>query len=222
MLQKISAVGMAAAGVLALAGVASATTVNVGFARVEPHNSSQNPAAQFNCAVSDVVGHSNQVTFTFTNNVGITSSISEIYYDDRNPLQLLTLNEPLIQQGCSFAGGSANPGNLPGGNNLSPPFQAIMGFSADAVGNPSVGIDTPTDFLTMNFTLQSGASFATVVSALNSGSLRVGVHVRNIGTNGQSDSFVNSNVSTVPLPIAAWTGGAALLGLAGLRRRRDR
>jgi hypothetical protein len=168
--------------------------------------------------VSDVVGHADQVTFTFTNIVGIASSISEIYYDDRNPLQLLTINS-LTQQGCTFTGGGANPGNLPGGNNVTPAFNANSSFSADAQGNPSLGIDTASDYLTMKFDLQAGATFATVVTALNSGTLRVGIHVRGIGTQASSDAFVNTAVDTVPVPMAGLTGGAMLLGLAGVRRR---
>jgi hypothetical protein len=39
--------------------------------------------------------------------VGIASSISEIYYDDRAPLQLLTLQAPLTQVGCNLKMGCA-------------------------------------------------------------------------------------------------------------------
>jgi hypothetical protein len=154
--------------------------------------------------------------------VGIASSISEIYYDDRAPLQLLTLQAPLTQVGCNFTPGGANPGNLPGGNVLSPAFNAIQSFSADAQGNPSEGIDTAADSLTMTFTLQGGASFATVANAITNGTLRIGLHVRAIGTQGGSDSFVNGNF--VPVPPAAMAGGAlmaGLLGIGAIRRRRS-
>lgn len=216
--------GVAGLAALAMTGAASASTVNISFVRVEPHNALQNPANQFNCAVSDVVGQPTQVTFTFTNTVSPNyCSISEVYYDDRNPLQLLTLHTPLTQQGCSFTGGGANPGNLPGGSNLSPPFQSVMQFSADAVGNPALGIDAATDYLTMKFDLQPGATFQTVVNALNSGSLRLGLHVRSIG-NGASDAFVSGggggNTSVAPVPAAASMGLAGLAGVAVIRRRR--
>ena len=85
-------------GIAALAGSAASAlgaTVNFGFTRITA-NASQNVASQFNVAVSDVAGQPTQVKFKFTNAVGIASSISEIYYDDRNPLQLLTLNATLV------------------------------------------------------------------------------------------------------------------------------
>jgi hypothetical protein len=212
-----------AVGIVALAGSAVSAlgaTVNFGFTRITA-NAAQNVASQFNVAVSDVSGQPDQVTFKFTNAVGIASSISEIYYDDRSPLQLLTLNATLVQVGCSFSGGGANPGNLPGGASLTPAFNAIQSFSADAVGNPSVGIDTASDSLTMRFTLQPGASFASVINAMNVGTLRIGLHVRSIGTQGESDGFVNSgNPPVIPLPAAAWMGLAGLAGIAIVRRRR--
>lgn len=208
------------AATLAVASAAQASSIDIFFGRIT-NNNVQNPGSQFKAVLSDVSGQPNKVTFTFTNNVGIASSISEIYYDDRAPLQLLTLQTPLTQVGCNFTPGGANPGNLPGGNVLSPAFNAVQAFSADAQGNPSEGIDTAADSLTMTFTLQGGASFATVVNAISNGTLRIGLHVRAIGTQGGSDSFVNGNF--VPVPPAAMAGGAlmaGLLGIGAIRRRR--
>jgi hypothetical protein len=198
------------------AGAARASVVNLAFTRIT-NNASQNVASQFNCAMSDF--SATQVDFKFTNAVGIASSISEIYFDDGPFLQ----SAPgLTQFGCSFTGGGANPGNLPGGENLTPAFEATEVFSADAQGNPSLGIDTSADYLVMRFTLVSGQTFNDVLAALNSGALRIGLHVRAIG-NGDSDSFVNSAL-VVPLPPAATTGLASLIGIGALRvvRRRGR
>lgn len=69
----------AAVAVSSLAVSASATTTTYGFSRVSPFNASQNPAAQFGVTITDP--SSTQVAFRFTNNVGIASSISEIYFD---------------------------------------------------------------------------------------------------------------------------------------------
>jgi len=200
----------------ALASIASASPVSVSFTRVDPHNSSQNPANQFAC-VMDVVtpGPGGQVSFTFTNAVGIASSISEIYFQDGPLLGAATLN----QVGTNFTAGPANPGNLPGGNNLTPPFVATELFSADAQGNPSEGIDTATDSLRMTFNLLNNKSFDDCVTAFQTGDLRIGLHVRAIGTDGQSDSFVNSQLTAVPLPMTS-TLGMSGLSLVMLRRRR--
>lgn len=87
-------------------------------------------------------------------------------------------------------------------------------YSADATGNPSNGIDQASDALVMTFTLAQGQTYNSIISAINSGAMRIGIHVRAIGTGGQSDAFVN----IVPTPAAA-----SVLGLAGVvatRRRR--
>jgi hypothetical protein len=197
---------------------ADASVVNLGFSRITS-NAGQNVAAQFNCAVSDF--SATQVDFRFTNAVGIASSISEIYYDDGPFLQLAPT---LVQFGTAFTSGGANPGNLPGGQNLNPPFNATQIFSADAQGNPSVGIDTNTDYLIMRFTLVNGMTFNDVLAALDNGALRIGLHVRSIGQGSQSDSFVNNPPAVVPLPPAATTGLASLIGIGAVRviRRRGR
>ncbi|XVJ57973.1 MAG: PEP-CTERM sorting domain-containing protein [Tepidisphaera sp.] len=65
--------------------------------------------------------------------------------------------------------------------------------------------------LVLTFNLINGGTYASVLSAMNNGSLRVGMHVIAFA-NGESESFIT------PTP-----GSMALLGLAGLcvgRRRR--
>jgi hypothetical protein len=165
----------------------------------------------------DVVtaGPGGQVSFTFTNAVGIASSISEIYFQDGPLLGAATLN----QVGTNFAAGGANPGNLPGGNNLTPAFNATELFSADAQGNPSNGIDAASDSLRMTFHLLNNKSFDDCVTAFQTGDLRIGLHVRAIGTGGASDSFVNNQITAVPLPMTS-TLGMAGLSMVMLRRRR--
>jgi MYXO-CTERM domain-containing protein len=208
---------LAAVLALSLAGAGIAAPVNVSFFRVEPHNSSQNPAAQFSVSVDEVIpGPGGRVSFTFRNNVGIASSISEVYFDDGTLLGISSIT----QGGASFVGGSANPGDLPGGQNLTPPFHVTQGFLADAQGNPSVGIDTASDFLTINFNLINNKTFADTIWALQTGGLRIGMHVRAIGTGGQSDAFVNNAVTqSVPLPTVGAMGVAGLMGLGAVRRR---
>jgi hypothetical protein len=84
----------------------------------------------------------------------------------------------------------ANPVNLPGGNNLSPPFVATDTFSVDAQGNPSLGIN-PGDTLLLTIGLLPGLDYADTIAALNAGllgqdTLRIGLHVRSIGTEGRA------------------------------------
>ncbi|MDX2148266.1 MAG: hypothetical protein SFZ23_12160 [Planctomycetota bacterium] len=215
------AVTMALAGVGCVASVALAGPVTVSFGRVTS-NADENVASQFSAVVSEVAGQPNRVDFRFSNTAVIESSISEVYFDSRNTSPLSSLLG-LTQQGARFVGGGANPGNLPGGNGLTTPFQAVGSFSADAQGNPSRGLDVATDFLTMTFRLSDGGTFDSLVAALRNGDLRLGLHVRAIGDDGKSDSFVSTPppppITVIPLPSAAASAFVGLLALGGIRRR---
>ena len=113
-----------------------------------------------------------------------------------------------------FANG-ANPSNLPGGETVTPPFEATQIFSADAQGNPSKGVDSSIDIVGLAFELLAGKDIDDVIAALDSGELRIGLHVRAIGPD--SDSFVNG--SQIPEPTTAALAVAATLCLAVRRRR---
>lgn len=199
-----------------LAGTAAAAPVDIFFTRINPANASQNIASQLKAVLSDE--GAGQVSFLYTNNVGIASSISEIYYDTGN---LFTGAASLVQVGTNFTAGGANPTNLPGGNNVNPAFVANLIYSADAQGNPSNGVNLASDSLKMVFNLSNNVSYANVVAALANGSLRIGLHVRAIGTGADSDAFVNTGTPVIiPLPAGGVMAMAGLAGVAAIRRRR--
>jgi len=186
------------------------------------NNGGVNIAAQLSVDVTDAGG--GNVDFHFVNNVGIQSSVAEVYFDDGNPPVNLFSGFILSQNGATFTYGSASPGDLPGGNSLADPFEVSLGFLADkGAGNPSGGLDTAADFLTIRFSLNGGITFADVIAAMNSGALRVGMHV--ISIDGDfSDGFVTCPdcgppPPGVPLP-SAFAAGLAGLGLVAGRRRR--
>jgi hypothetical protein len=211
-----------ACAVLALcagAAVVNASPVELSFFRIT-NNTVANPEGQLKALVSSVNGST--VSIKFTNNVGIQSSVSEIYFDDRYAFPFASIEPTLFQNGTAFTGGGANPSNLPGAGNVMPTFQATTIFSADAVGNPSNGISAASDWLDMHFTLVGGKSFQDVIDALNTGNLRIGLHVSSIGPTENSDSFVNNPPVVIPLPPAAWAGISCMLGLATVRTIRRR
>ncbi|MDX2131590.1 MAG: hypothetical protein SFY69_06035 [Planctomycetota bacterium] len=149
-----------------------------------------------------------QAAFRFTNIGPNPMSITDVYFDDGTLLGIATI---LNGAGVNFALG-ASPANLPGGNTLTPQFDATAGFSADANNPaPANGVN-PGEELTIVFNLINGKTYADTIAAMNGAvDLRVGIHVQAFG-NGQSESFVT------PAP-----GAAVLAGLGGLlaaRRRR--
>ena len=91
-----------------------------------------------------------------------------------------------------------------------PPFVATFSVGANSPA-PTNGVN-PGDSLTVTFNLASGQTFANAIQAMNSGALRVGVHVTSFASGG-SESFVVPEPGTLALVV----GG--LLSLALARRR---
>lgn len=173
----------------------------------------------------------NSVNFTFTNFSQRSSSITEVYFDDGTLLALATVNDS--GSGVLFSQiGSANPSNLPGGNSMSPRFQTTAGFLVDVgSGGNTRGVQNQLDggvqeFVTINFTLQPGRSYADTIAALNGplgdgNDLRVGLHVRGFAMpygSSMSESFVNLS-SPIPEPDSVAMLAMFLFAAGWLKRR---
>ena len=203
--------------IMSAAVVARGDQVSYGFSNITNNGGiGGNYSSQLSVTVSDEGVGANQVDFIFRNNVGLESSITDVYFDDGTLLGIASLSS---SAGVSFAQG-ASPGNLPGGNTLANPFVATAGFSADS--QPPVlqnGVNAASESLTVRFDLLAGQTFDDVIAALNGGTdLRIGIHVQG-QANGQSNSYVTT---LIPLPAGVWAGASMLAGLGGLgwlRRR---
>lgn len=156
----------------------------------------------------------NQVLFTFTNSGPNASSIADIYFDDGTLLGIASIDNS--SDGVSFSQG-ANPGNLPGGNEIG--FETTAGFLADSDAPVQPNGVNPGEYLGITFDLLSGVTYTDTILALQSATdLRIGIHVQGFADGG-SESFVN-NVTVVPVPAAIWLFGTGLIGLIGVARRK--
>lgn len=163
----------------------------------------------------DVTASSTGVLFEFSNNdVGagtdLGSIIGEVYFYDGLYLDM----SPAIINGAgvNFVNG-AMPAMLPGYD--ATPLSVFA--AADVSSNTADGVGVGDGTLGLDFTLLSGATFDTIISALGSGDLVVGIHAKALG--GIADES-ESLVTVVPVPAAVWLFGSGLLGIVGVARRR--
>jgi hypothetical protein len=155
-----------------------------------------------------------QVLFLFTNTGPEACSVTDVYFDDGALLGIAVIDNSC--SGVSFSQ-YATPHDLPGGNNLSPPFQTTTGFSADS--DPPVqpnGIN-PNEWLGITFDLKAGETYDDVIGNLASGELRIGIHVQGFANCG-SESFVNNGVVPEPTTVTLLSAGLGIVTL--LRKRR--
>lgn len=161
--------------------------------------------AQLSVDVTDPGG--NQVLFTFLNEGPEASSICDVYFDDNSGQLLSIASIDDSHVGVSFSEG-ATPANLSGGNSI--------GFSADFSADSNAPVEpngvNPGEYLGLTFNLAASSNFDSVLSAMNSGDMLVGIHVQGFASGG-SESFVT------PIPPTVLLLGSSLIGLAGIRRK---
>ena len=152
------------------------------------------------------------------------SSITDVYLTGTKGLLDLPGKITSQSSGVSFSIG-AKPANLPVGKPYD--FYATAGASSNA---PVVknGVNAPGEYVSWTFALQSGATYEDVTTAIDSGTLRIGVFAP--GSSGGSSSFINScgmgascgKTPAVPLPASLWlmVGALGSLAFAGRRGRK--
>jgi len=224
--QPLRALALALPGLVLSASVFAAASTTYSFVGVgDPSAELSNVQIGMASLSVEVIDEgNNQVSFTFTNTS--SSSLTDVYFDDGTLLGIsrITWGDGMDVNFSQFA----SPGNLPGGNNLSPGFQTTAGFSADS--NPPVSPNgvTSGEWLTITFDLQPNQGYQSVINALalpkggGAGDLRIGLHVQSFADGG-SESFVNVPGISVPVPeahtYAMMLAGMGLVGFMVSRRR---
>ncbi len=171
--------------------------------------------------------------FTFINesDTAVQAVIKDIYFDFTPDVDV---NNSLwiiddSHAGVDFSMG-ANPGNLPGGNNVS--FYSDWGTDADAPsGFNGNGIDSLDDggladiqgeWLKISYNYGVAGSLADFIDGQ---SLRIGLHIGSL-PDQQSETYVSTipfrpdELPQVPEPTAMILFGAGIAGLAAAGRRR--
>ncbi len=129
-----------------------------------------------------------RVGFKFDNNSIISSSITDIYFDacPDTGSSLLFSNVSIFEgQGVDFSK-SANPATLPGGAELTPPFDKYPEYSADSDSPVSHNGINPNEWLKLVFTLNYNRTIDDVIAEIAAGdsttdkNLQVGIHIQSL------------------------------------------
>ena len=232
-----------AAAALLTSSYSMASPISLGFERITGNNveniASQLQAQVFNSTdaqsfLNQTIA-SDQILFTFANSAQIASNIAAVYFDDSSLFASQTSILNSLSGFTQFSAISWTKPNgdiknvvLPGGNASPYHFEPTPLFGAHTdPGSPSLGVNTGTDLLGIVIQFKPSTLFNDVIAALMNDSLRIGLHVRSIGSNGESDSFVNNTllpgnggVTAVPLPTTVWLFLSGLIGVLGLQPRK--
>lgn len=236
----------------AILSAAPAHAANVfGFNNIFPNGGNANGDAFVNQLSFDVTDASpGKVQFKFnfnaTGGAPANSFVRQIFFADNNGTNksTSTVKANAFFSGVTFNGVSSSlgnnytistpGGNLPQGNNVlfnngntfrqgTTDFEAVR-VSGQGNGQGNSGALNPGEMAAFLLTLQQGKTLNDVVSALNSRSLLVGLHLQGLASGG-SDSFVSgTSIVTPPTPVP--TPAAVLpalfgMGVAAIRKRKS-
>jgi len=213
---------LAVAGVAALSAVSAAPASAFSFGNIAGGDTPGD--AYVNSFSFDVVDQGQSVIFNIKNSgddAAPSMFISKVFFDDKNSFfdDDTYLSDPLVNRGnvglVDFIGGASNDQLPQAGNN----FTTNYAFSRKTGDGNAFGIQGG-ESLGLIFT----GDYNLVMSALNSGALKLGLHVQAL-PNGQSDSYISSssgNTQDTPEPLTMLAAGAAVGFGTMFKKQRDR
>ncbi|MFE4106721.1 PEP-CTERM sorting domain-containing protein [Almyronema epifaneia] len=210
------ATGLMGSVVSAAPAQATSTTRSIpafGFGCVSNNNASNCEAGSNQFQVKLTEHSPTQVMFKFFNIGPAASSITRIYFEDTGFKTLGSVAQIVNSAGVNFSTNYPGNANMPAGNTIDFKTTSSVGATSPVqpkgVNNdPDITDSSPSEFVGIVFNVLPGFndSFNAVVTDLQRGTLRVGLHAQGF-SNGGSESFVNG---AVPEPITTVGSGIAL------------
>ena len=192
---------LAVAGVAAVSAVSAAPAGAFSFSNIAGGDTPGD--AYVNSFSFDVSNLGSSVVFNIKNSGNAAAPsmfISRVFFDDNGYLSTSVVNFGNVGQ-VLFTGGASNAQLPQAGNN----FSTDYAFSSNNGAGNAFGIQAG-ESLGLSFT----GDYNLVISALNSGALKLGLHVQAL-PNGQSDSYLSSsNTQDTPEPLTMLAAGAAV------------
>ena len=197
---------LALAGVAAVSAVSAAPASAFSFGNIAGGDTPGD--AYVNSFTFDVVDEGQSVLFNIKNSGDAAAPsmfISKVFFDDKNSFfdDDTYLSSPSVIGNVGlveFIGGASNDQLPQGGNG----FTTNYAFSHKTGDGNAFGIQGG-ESLGLRFT----GDYNLVISALNSGALKLGLHVQGL-PNDRSDSYISSNTQDTPEPLTMLAAGAAV------------
>jgi hypothetical protein len=207
---------LAVVGVAAVSAVSAAPAWAVTFSFGNIAGGDTVGDAYVNSFTFEVVDQGSSVLFNIKNSGDAAApgmGISKVFFDDNGYLSAPSIYGWTGHQ-VYFTGGPRNDQLPQGGNG----FTTDYAFSRLTIANNAFGIQA-NESLGLIF----AANYNNVIAALNSGALRLGVHVPDL-PNGASDSYISSsstNTQDTPEPLTMLAAGAAVGFGTMFKKQRD-
>ena len=194
---------LALAGVAAVSAVSAAPASAFGFSNIAGGDTPGD--AYVNSFTYTVVNQGSAVRFDIFNSGNNAAApnmfISKVFFDDNGYLSAPSLYGTNVGE-VSFSGGPSNDQLPQGGND----FTTDYAFSRNPGPGNAGGIQGAE-----SFPVSFRGDYVNIIAALNSGALRVGLHVQSL-PNG-SDSYISTssaNTQDTPEPLTMLAAGAAV------------
>ncbi|MEG3955310.1 PEP-CTERM sorting domain-containing protein [Microcoleus sp. herbarium2] len=205
---------LAVAGVAALSAVSAAPASAFSFSNIAGGDT---PGDAYKNSFSfDVFNLDSRVLFNVKNSGDAAAPsmfISKVLFDDNGYLSAPSPNVSNIGE-VEFTGGSSKDQLPQGGKG----FTTDYAFSRNPGPGNVFGIQAGE-----SFSVSFSGNYNNVIYALNSGALKLGLHVQSL-PNGQSDSYISSsgNTQDTPEPLTMLAAGAAVGFGTMFKKQRDR